>query len=479
MFKCDYTELLLSFNEFHNIEPGDMPQYGEFCLLELKDGRYTAGSWNPSNYDNKKDVSGQFIRGTADTVNVEEVSKWHSLERYDLTSCLEDEEIGQINLGHEEEGIYSVIFKDFKSIKDGDYPKSEQYCLLILKNGELGAGRWDQWPKEKAGTFVYAPALSCYGMEKVWAWTPLSSDYFFELEEEREEEREREKQLNLNPSIDQELFKYGTDIEVYYEKALEKLKTEYPWATMTQMKKMTPYVITPCHGKLVFGQVSHSYDGTDIVDAWTEGNSGDEFIDYLCEYARPSVKDSNPEEKFRYGTDVEPYLKKAYENVKKDYRWLDRTIVEKSIHHAIKQVDGDWEFVRWYDDENDYTVLDCASAESFIENVEYDYQQDALRANPRVGQYAVSFGHVELHGWNLEKYVFFKLKTGDYMVTVQAGDRVTGGSRDFFITPDCFEAETYEEFLDRYLKIVPGYSFGLYKEDLLADEKLKEFLGYR
>ena len=61
---------------------------------------------------------------------------------------------------------------------------------------------------------------------------------------------------------------------------------------------------------------------------------------------------------------------------------------------------------------------------------------------------------------------------------MQAGNRTTGGTREFFITPYCFEAKTYEEFLDRYLEIVPGRSFGLSKEDLLSDEKLKTFLGY-
>ncbi len=40
------------------------------------------------------------------------------------------------------------------------------------------------------------------------------------------------------------------------------------------------------------------------------------------------------------------------------------------------------------------------------------------------------------------------------------------------------KADTYEEFLDRYLEIVPGGAFGLYKEDLLPDEDLKRFLGY-
>ena len=123
-------------------------------------------------------------------------------------------------------------------------------------------------------------------------------------------------------------------------------------------------------------------------------------------------------------------------------------------------------------------MYDVESAERFIESVEYDYQNEALRENKTVGSYAPSFGHIEIHGWNLERYVFYKLKSGDYKVSVTAGDRVTGGSREFFITPYCFEAKTYEEFLDRYLEIVPGYSFGLGKEELLPDNDLKKFLGY-
>ena len=55
---------------------------------------------------------------------------------------------------------------------------------------------------------------------------------------------------------------------------------------------------------------------------------------------------------------------------------------------------------------------------------------------------------------------------------------MTGGGREFFITPYCFEAKTYGEFLDRYLEIVPGGSFGLHKQDLLPNKELKEFLGY-
>ncbi len=477
MFKCNYTNLRLSFNEFHNVEAKDMPQYGEFCLLELKDGRYTAGEWHPKDYKNKKSAEGKFIRGTADTIDVSEVSEWHSLDRYDLTKCLEDEEINFINMGPGSDGVHTAQFRDFKSFKDEDLPRQDQYCLLILNNGCLASGRWDQFD-DKSGTFIYAPALASHSMKDVWAWTPLSSDDIFAREEEAEKERKHEEDLNKNPSADPVLFKYGTDIRVYYEKALEKLRKEYPWASLPQMKKETPYIIVPRHGKYVFGQDNGTFMDSQVIKEWTDGTTADEFIDFLCEYTRESVKNSDPEVKFRFGTDVDVYLKKAYENVKKNYRWLNKKILGNAWRYAIKQVDGDLEFVRWSDNENDFTVLDCSSAEKFIEYVENDYQNAALRANPVVAEYAVKFGSVEVHGWYLEHYIFSKLRSGDYKVNVQAGDRVTGGSREFFITPYCFEAQTFGEFLDRYLEIVPGSSFGLNKDDLLPNSELKKFLGY-
>lgn len=480
MFTANYKDLILSFNEFHNVEAEDMPQYGEFCLLELKNGDYTAGSWNPDDTRGKKSTSGKFIRGTADTIGSEEVERWHSLERYDLTECLEDEEIDWINLGPQKEGCRNVPFEGFKSFADRKNPKEEQYCLLIMKNGTLAAGRWNKWRGEAGGAFVYAPALGSHGSDEVWAWTPLSTDRFFAMELEHEKERRREKKLNKNPYADPELFRYGMDINAYYGKALEKLREEFRWATLTMMKKQTPvWQIAPLHGKYVFGQIDKNYcDDSDIVIPWTEGATADEFIDFLCKYTHDTVKNSNPEEKFKFGTDINVYLEKAFNNVKKDYRWLDKKMLKNSWRYDIRKVDGDLEFVRKYRNESKYSVFDVESAERFIECVEYDYQSAALQANEAVANYEPHFGHIKLHGWNLERYVFYKLKSGDYKVSVTAGDRVTGGSRDFFITPSCFEAKTYGEFLDRYLKIVPGYSFGLGKKELLPDKDLKKFLGY-
>ncbi len=474
MFKCNYKELSLSFNEFHGTEDRDLPEYGEFCLLELKDGTCTGGKWSP----NGAGTGGKFVRGTADTVPLEEVSRWHSLDRYDLSNCLEDEEVDYINLGAETEDADSIILRDFKSFRDKDFPKSEQYCLLLMMNGDLSAGRWDQWPGEKKGTFIYAPALACHGMDEVWAWTALGSDEIFAQEMEWENEQKREEELNRNPSTDPDRFKYGTDIRVYYEKALEKLRKEYPWATLAQMKKKKPWEIVPLHGQYVFGQDCESWGKSKNIEEWKDGNTADEFIDFLCEYTKEAVKNSNPEEKFKFGLDIEVYLDKAYENVKKDYRWLEKGMLESRCQYAIRQVDGDWEFVEKYQNNREYFVCDCGSAERFIEIAEYNYQRAALEANPVIDEYAVPFERVEIHGWYLERYIVYKLQTGDYKVSVQAGDRVTGAGREFFITPYCFEADTYEEFLNRYLEIVPGESFGLCREDLLPNTELKRFLGY-
>ncbi|MCR5202045.1 MAG: hypothetical protein K6D02_02995 [Lachnospiraceae bacterium] len=479
MFNVDYKNLRLSFNDFREFNDKDIPQYGEYCLVELKTGDYTAGGWHPSG--NGDTATGYFLRGTADTVNSEDVARWHPLDRYDLTKSLEEEGINWIDIGRdEEEGDRNVQFEGFKSILDRKYPKNEQFCLLIMKDGSLAAGRWNKWKRKAGGEFVYSSAMSSYSSNKVWAWTPLSVDEFFAMELEREKERKLEKKLNKNPVADPELFKYGMDINVYYEKALEKLLKEFDWATITMMKKVTPvWQIAALKGKYVFGYIEKSYyDDSDIVNPWTEGSTADEFIDYLCKYTHNMVEQSNPKGKFKFGTDINVYLEKAFNNVKKDYHWLDKNMLKKTFQYDIQKVDGDFEFVIRNWNEKKFFVYNVESAEQFIERVEENYKSTALMANERVSSYEPKFGHIEIHGWNLESYVFHKLKSGDYMVSVTAGDRVTGGSRDFFITPYCFEAKDYEEFLDRYLEIVPDYSFGLGKDELLPDKDLKKFLGY-
>ena len=478
MFECDHTKLKLRFQEFHKVEESDLPEYGDFCLLELKDGRHTAGIWYPNNTKEGEPVSGKFSRGSFDNVELSEVSGWHVLRGYDMSGCLEKAGTKQINLGKAGEEDHFFEITEFKTFQDGDFPKKKQYCLLILTEGRMAAGRWEPGKEENTGSFIYASALASYSMEKVWAWTELSSDEIFAAEEEKEKERILEEERNKHAVADPAMFPYGTDIEVYYEKAREKLQKEYPWASIAQMKKITPYVIVPRHGKYVFGQDWGTFMGEKDIREWTKGSTADEFVDFLCEYTKEKVKNSDPEIKFAYGYDIDVYLEKAYEKVKKDYRWLEKSMLEECWQYAIRQVNGEWEFVRKSGEEDEYRVWDVSSADGFLKDVEREYQDAALKANPVVEEHPVPFGSVDINGWGLEKYIVYRLQSGDYKVYVQAGDRTTGGSRTFFITPDCFEAENYEAFLDRYLEIVPGGSFGLGKADLMANPELKKFFGY-
>lgn len=476
MFKCNCKNLEISFNSFHDIEEKVTPEYGEYCLLELKDGRFTAGQWYPQDYK-KKVMKGEFANGTSVAMKVSEVAKWHSLDRYDLSECLEDAEMEYIDVGHKEDDTYAVIFKNFRRLLARSLPKEDQFCLLILKNGGFAAGRWEGFGNSD-GCFIYASALASHSKDEVWAWTPLSSDPIFESTMEEEKERKREKRLNKNPSVDPELFKYGTDIDVYYEKARDILKKKYPWASVPQMRKEPKWEILPLHGKLVFGQDEGTVLNSRIINEWKDGKTGDEFIAFLCGYTDNAVKNSDPEKKFKFGYDINVYLNKAFDNVKKDYHWLNKKMVGTYNRYEIKQIDGDWEFVSVYFESGSEYVLDCSSSEDFINAVEHDYKETALRENKVVASFDVKFKPVEIHGWHLERYTVSKLMSGDYKVNVTAGDRVAGGSREFFITPDCFKAKTYDEFLDRYQEIVPGRSFGLTKDDLMKDEKLKKFFGY-
>ncbi len=473
MFNCDLKNLRISFNEIHAAEDIARPEYGRYCLLELKDGKFTAGAW----YPDRTGENGEFSNGTSKEIPLDDVAGWQDMAVFDLTECLETEKTRLINLGTKVEGGHSYTAGDFRSLDGGDFPKNKQFCLLILKNGALAAGRWNK-SGDNDGRFIYGSALASHRPDKVWAWTPLSPDGIFLKEEEQEKERSKEEELNKNPKTDPVLFKYGTDIETYYEKALEKHLKKYPWASLAQMRKTKPWEIVPLHGNYVFAQTENHYSGRIIVNEWTEGCSADEFIDFLCKITEDAVKGSDPGVKFKYGLDLEVYLDKAFEAVKKEYRWTDKAELDKACRFDIRQVDGDREFVRDYNGTGDYSVCEHSSAESFIESVEDAYRDAALRANPVTDAYKVQFAGVEIHGWNLERYEFSKLESGDYKVDVQAGDRVTGGSREFFITPYCFEADTYDKFLDRYLEIVPGAAFGINKEDLLPDEGLKRFLGY-
>ena len=103
MFNCDLKKLRISFIELHAAEDIARPEYGRYCLLELKDGKFTAGAW----YPDRTGENGEFSNGTSKEIPLDDVAGWQDMAVFDLTECLEKESLTQINLGTAEEGGHS------------------------------------------------------------------------------------------------------------------------------------------------------------------------------------------------------------------------------------------------------------------------------------------------------------------------------------------------------------------------------------
>jgi len=182
--------------------------------------------------------------------------------------------------------------------------------------------------------------------------------------------------------------------------------------------------------------------------------------------------------KFPYGYDVQEYIDRAIEKMRYTYPWAKEELFDERYKFRIEKKNNRYQYVFNYKDKysNSREILDC-DGDEFIGKI-INYQTFAIEnANPVIdvfvvpGQSGKSFA-----GWYLENYEFRKHELGGYSVFCQAGDRVTGGSRTFFIPPDYFKG-SYEEFLDKYIELVPP-SFGFTKEELLNIKELKKFIGY-
>ena len=183
--------------------------------------------------------------------------------------------------------------------------------------------------------------------------------------------------------------------------------------------------------------------------------------------------------KFPYGYNVNKYIDKAIEEMKYTYPWVNKEQFDKRYEYLIEKIDNRYQYVykyHWQDSSIDKNILDV-DGKGFIEQI-IMHQEDIVQEYNEIKEVFVVPGQSgkSVHDWHLENYEFRKHKLGGYSVFCQAGDRVTGGSRTFFIPPSYF-AGTYEEFLDKYIELVPP-SFGFTKEELSKIAELKKFLGY-
>ncbi len=184
--------------------------------------------------------------------------------------------------------------------------------------------------------------------------------------------------------------------------------------------------------------------------------------------------------KFPYGHDVNVYIDKAIEKMKFTYPWAKKELFDKRYEYLIEKVNNRYEYayIYHYDKSTKEKKRLDVDGERFIDEIIWNQEYKIENYNKVVDKFIVpgQEGKV-LHDWHLENYEFRKHELGGYSVFCQAGDRVTGGSRTFFIPPSYFDGN-YDEFLDKYIELVPP-SFGFTREELANIPELKIFLGYQ
>ena len=184
-------------------------------------------------------------------------------------------------------------------------------------------------------------------------------------------------------------------------------------------------------------------------------------------------------DKFPYGYDVDVYIEKAFERMKETFFWATKEMLRKEQTYAIEEVDGEYQYVsyyHWSDGKTERRVMNC-DYEGFVHQF-IDFNEWSVgNANPVKETFNVPSTRHCSGGWYLEIYRIQKHELGGYSAFVQAGDRSAGGSRTFFIPPAYLKLP-WEEFLDKYLELVPPGPFYVSREDLENAEGLKAFLGY-
>lgn len=183
---------------------------------------------------------------------------------------------------------------------------------------------------------------------------------------------------------------------------------------------------------------------------------------------------------FFLGTGVNDYVNEALRRLSKKYPWTDISISDKHYTYVIEDAEGKKEFVKYYtwDDNSSKRYAEGWDGELFIKSIICDQRSRIEHANEvkEVFDVMPDYG-VDCHGWGLERFEFRSHVLGGYSAFVQAGDRCTGGSREFYFPPDVMSG-TFKDFLDKNGELLSG-AFGLDREYMEKFEGLKEFLGFK
>lgn len=283
-----YKDLSVVFRNFHFVDNGDYPDDLVFCFLVLTDGSQTAGRWWPLSSEEK----GHFVRGTGDAVPLDKVYAWLALDNWNIKKLLNNDEVGTILIGHASD--YSIEINGFYSFEDDKLPQEKQYCLLLLKKGKISGGKWhDGGPYLDApGYFEHGPAGSIIDVADVEAWAALDPDKEIKpdslfanvvLPEKtvKKEEKTEPQKRKYNP---QKKFKYGFDVEVYLNKAIDILNDSYPWVTRRHLDPHYNFAIEKEAGEYQYVSFFEAKNGEktrEVLKGFCGEMDADEFIKHI------------------------------------------------------------------------------------------------------------------------------------------------------------------------------------------------------
>ena len=183
--------------------------------------------------------------------------------------------------------------------------------------------------------------------------------------------------------------------------------------------------------------------------------------------------------KFKYGQDIDGYIQEAMKRIRVCHPWATEGMMRPECSYAIEKEGRKKVFAayfRWSDGTTDRSVFE--DSEEFVEKIVSDNVWWIEGENPIKETYELPIPcGVDLSSWTLERYEFRKHELGGISSMIQAGNRYTGGNREFFL-PDSFFEGTFEEFWDKYNDMVP-WTFRLREEYLGGSDGLKEFLGFK
>ena len=178
-------------------------------------------------------------------------------------------------------------------------------------------------------------------------------------------------------------------------------------------------------------------------------------------------------------SDISFCINDALKELQICHPWVSEKMFHPSYRYSVEKKDNKNVYVstyRYEDGEEERAVF--TDRDAFVKRIVSDNESWVEHNNPVKEVFPLSIPkEVDINGWTLERYEFRKHVLGGVSSMIQAGNRSSGGSREFFLPQSFFEG-SFADFLKKYNGMVP-VAFRLEEEYLKNSVGLKEFLGFQ